>query len=210
MDPTLPQLIGGALGLDRASFEAAEHSAHGLRDALLVLVFAGASESIGQCVVLFLNRVSSARFSLAVGLGGLALVLEAGLWIASLSLSVGMFGAPRPPFLSVVRVIGLAYSPLLLGVLVFLPAIGPFVARVLRIWVLLAAVVGTSIVFGLPPWAAAMAAGVGFLARWLLLRLTGGVADAVEQWFWRASTGQAIPLRSSEALLTFDRTERCR
>jgi hypothetical protein len=46
----------------------------GLRVALTVLLFAGASETLGQAVVLVLNRVSKRRFALALVLGGLELL----------------------------------------------------------------------------------------------------------------------------------------
>jgi hypothetical protein len=62
MEPTLPELISGALRLDRAAFDAIEQSSHGLRDAFIVLVLAGASITLGHSVVLFLNRVSPGRF----------------------------------------------------------------------------------------------------------------------------------------------------
>ena len=99
-----------------------------------------------------------------------------------------------------VRVLGLAYAPLLFGVLVFLPYIGPALARLLRVWVLLAAVTGTSVVFGLVPMVAAVAAVTGFLARWLLLRLFGQLGNTANRWLWRTSTGQTAPLRSTDEL----------
>jgi hypothetical protein len=210
VDPTFGELVAGALRLDRASFELVQNAANGERTALTVLLLAGVSETLGQAVVLVLNRVSRARFALALGLGGLELVVEALVWIASMWLVVGQFVAERPPFLSAVRVIGLAYAPLLLSGLVFLPYLGPILARLLRLWTLLAIVVGTSVVFGLPPQLAALAAASGFLMRWVLLRVFGGVSTTVQRWLWHASTGRAGPLRSTDALLTFDVPERRR
>lgn len=156
-------------------------------------------------MVLVLNRVSRRRFFVALLLGGLELILEAALWIASMWLIVGALGVPRPSFISAVRVIGLAYAPLVLSVFVFMPYIGLLLARLLRVWVLLAAVVGTSVAFGLHPWAAALAAALGFLGRWLLLRLLQGASDRASGWLWRTSTGTATPLRSSDALLAQER-----
>jgi hypothetical protein len=195
------QLVRGALALDPAAFEAIQHAEHGLRQALLIMLVAGASETLGQSVVLVLNRVSRRRFALAVLLGGLELVVEALLWIASVWVLTGLFQVERPAFNSAVRVMGLAYAPLLLGVFVFFPYLGPAIGRLLRVWVLLAAVVGISVTFDLPPRFAAVIAAVGFLGRWLLLRAVAGIAEAANRWFWRASTGRATPLRSSDSLL---------
>ena len=201
METSYWQLITGAMSLNPAAFDAIEHADHGLRQALIILLIAGAAETLGQSVVLILNRVSRARFLLALLLGGLELVAEALLWIVSLWLLVGLFGVPRPSFLSAVRVMGLAYAPLVFSVFVFFPYLGPLLGRVLRIWVLLAAVVGVSVVFDVRPIGAAVAVALGFLLRWLLLRLFSGASTATNRWFWRASTGRATALRSSDALL---------
>ena len=200
MDPSFGEFVGGALRLDRATFDLVENSPIGLRVALTVLLLAGASETLGQAVVLVLNRVSKRRFALALVLGGLELVFEALVWIAIVWLLAGPFGGERASFLPAVRVLGLAYAPLLFGVLVFLPYIGPALARLLRVWVLLAAVTGTSVVFGLVPMVAAVAAVTGFLARWLLLRLFGQLGNTANRWLWRTSTGQTAPLRSTDEL----------
>src|SRR3954471_4620942 len=151
-------LITGALGLDPAAFQAIEQSDHGLRQALIILLLAGASETLGQSVVLILNRVSRGRFFLALLLGGAELILEALVWIFSVWVLGGLLAATRPPFFSAVRVIGLAYAPLVLGVFIFFPYVGPLIGRLLRLWVLLAAVVGISVVFVVAPWMAALIA----------------------------------------------------
>jgi len=200
VDPSFGEFVGGALRLDRATFDLVEHSPIGLRVALTVLLLAGASETLGQAVVLVLNRVSKRRFALALVLGGLELVFEALVWIAIVWLLAGLFRGDRASFLPAVRVLGLAYAPLLFGALVFLPYIGPVLARVLRVWVLLAVVTGTSVVFGLVPVVAAVAAVTGFLARWLLLRLFGQLGSTADRWLWRTSTGHTAPLRPTDAL----------
>jgi hypothetical protein len=195
------QLISGALALDPAAFQAIEAADHGLRQALIILLLAGASETLGQSVVLILNRVSRGRFLLALLLGGLELIVEALLWIVACWILSGLLGVARPSLASAVRVIGLAYAPLVLGIFVFFPYIGPMFGRLLRLWVLLAAIVGISVVFELRPYQAAVIAAVGFLGRWLLLRAFSGAWQATTGWFWRASTGRAAPLRSTDVLL---------
>jgi hypothetical protein len=153
-------------------------------------------------VVLVINRVSRGRFFLAVLLGGAELIFEALIWILSVWLLGGVLARPRPPFFSAVRVIGLAYAPLIFGIFIFFPYIGPLIGRLLRLWVLLAAVVGISVVFGVAPWLAALMAAIGFLGRWALQRIFSGAGDAVGRWFWRASTGLDAPLRSTDSLLS--------
>jgi hypothetical protein len=200
-EPTLPQLISGALRLDRSAFDAIEQSTQGLRDAFILLVLAGASMTLGQSVVLFLNRVSRPRFLFALVLGGLELVLEALIWITLVWIVVGLLGVSRPHLVETVDVIGLAYAPFLLGVLTFLPYVGLPIGWLLRLWVLLAAIVGTSAAFDVAPELAAVAVAGGFLSRWLLLHVFDRAVRAADRWYRRASTGRAMPLESSEALL---------
>jgi len=69
------------------------------------------------------------------------------------------------------------------------------------LWTLLVALVGSSVAFDLPPALATLTTAVGFLNRALLLRLFSGVSTAGNRWRWRAQTGRAAPLRSTDALL---------
>jgi hypothetical protein len=201
MEPTLPELISGALRLDRSAFDAIEESSQGLRDAFILLLLAGASVTLGQSVVLFLNRVSRGRFALALALGALELVLEALLWITSVWIVVGLLGVSRPHLVETLDVMGLAYAPFLFGVLVFLPYVGLPILSLLRLWVLLAAIVGTSAAFDIGPELAAVAVAGGFLGRWLLLHVFDRAVKAADRWYFRASTGRATPIQSSAALL---------
>jgi hypothetical protein len=196
------ELISGALRLDRSAFDAIEQSSQGLRDAFIMLLLAGASLTLGQSVVLFLNRVSRGRFAFALVLGGFELVLEALLWITSVWVVVGLLGVSRPHLVETLDVIGLAYAPFLFGVLIFLPYVGLPIAWLLRLWVLLAAIVGTSAAFDISPERAALAVAGGFLGRWLLLRVFDRAVKAADLWYMRASTGRAMPIQSSEALLS--------
>jgi hypothetical protein len=201
MEPTLAELIRGALLLDRSAFDAIEQSSQGLRDAFIIVVLAGASVTLGQSVVLFLNRVSAGRFALALVLGGLELVLEALLWITSVWVVVGLLGVSRPHLVETLDVIGLAYAPFLFGVLLFLPSVGLPILWLLRLWMLLAAIVGASAAYDIAPELAAVAVAGGFLGRWLLLHVFDRAVKAADRWYMRASTGRATPIESSEELL---------
>jgi len=208
-EPTLLQLIGGALRLDRSAFDAIEQSPHGLRDAFILLMRAGASMTLGQSVVLFLNRVSPGRFAFALVLGGLELLLEALIWITSVWLIVGLLGVSRPHLVETLDVIGLAYAPFLFGVFIFFPYLGLQIAWLLRLWTLLAAIVGTSAAFDIVPELAAVAVAGGFLGRFLLLRLFHHAVKAADAWYFRASTGRATPIQSSEALFRPEPKDPC-
>jgi hypothetical protein len=184
LEPTLVQLVGGALMLNRAAFEAIERSPSGTRYALIVVMLAGISESVGQSAILFLNQVSRPRFVLAIASGGIGLAFEALIWTVGMWLVSGMLHVGRPSLVSALHVTGLAFSPLLLGFLVFLPTLGVLVARLLRVWVLLAAVVGATVVFAIPAPAAVLTAVAGLLARPIVLYVAGKSSAAVSRYRW--------------------------
>ncbi len=185
MEPNLAQLVGGALMLNRAAFESIEQTPNATRYALIVLMLAGASESVGQSAVLFVNRVSRVRFVIAIAAGGIGLAFEVLIWAVGMWLVAGILQAARPPSLgSALHVTGLAYSPLLFGFLGFLPALGILVERLLRVWVFLAAVVGATVVFGMPPPVAALTAAVGLVGRPLILYLVGKSGGLISGYRW--------------------------
>ena len=183
-------LVGGALTLDRAAFVLVEQSPRGILVALTVLVLGGASATLGQCTVLFLNRVSPRRFCVALLLGGLQFAALILVWIALVwGADWATIGAPRP-LASVVRVIGLAQAPLLFSFFVLIPVIGLPLGRILRIWALLASVVGMAVVFTLPAWHAALIAALGYAVGQAVIWLTGDLATRLQAWFERLQTGQ--------------------
>jgi hypothetical protein len=183
-------LVGGALLLQPEAFRAAEASPVGLLYALLILMLAGASHTLGQAVTLFFNRVSRRRFLLALAVGGLEFALEAGLWIASVWL-LPRFLDPTPPRLATVtKVIGLAYAPILLSFLELAPYAGAAIGRALRVWALLAAIVGIAVVFDVRPWLAAAIAALGFVVQRVLSGLGGSVPARLEARFWRIKSGR--------------------
>lgn len=178
--------------LNRAAYEAIERSPSGTGYALIVVVLAGMSEGVGQSAVLFLNQVARSRFVFAIVSGGVGLAFEALIWTVGMWLVAAMLHSPRPSLVSAQHVTGLAFSPLLFGFLVFLPTLGVLVARLLRVWVFLAAVVGATVVFALPAPAAALTAAAGLLARPLVLYVEGRLSAAISRYRWRgtAQSGQ--------------------
>ncbi|WNZ22035.1 CAAX protease [Leptolyngbya sp. NK1-12] len=143
METAIPwELFGGAFGLSAEVFQKTDAIPHGLTGALLIVLLAQLSLAIGQIIVLFVNRVKPIRFvfSLLISavlytFGFLFLVFSTWLicqlpWSASVS------------FLTLVKVLGLSYAPLLFGFLGALPYLGEPILTLLSVWHLLAMVVG--------------------------------------------------------------------
>ncbi|QYO68073.1 hypothetical protein [Leptolyngbya sp. 7M] len=147
MDTTMPwELFGGVFGLNAEVFKETDAIPRGLTGALLTVLLAQLSLAIGQIIVLFVNRVKPIRFvfSLLISavlytFGFLFLVFSTWL-ICQLPWSVSV------SFLTLVKVLGLSYAPLLFGFLGALPYLGEPILSLLSVWHLLAMVVGLSAV----------------------------------------------------------------
>jgi hypothetical protein len=113
-------------------------------DALLIVLFAGVSEAIGQSVVLFANRVSPARFVVSLLMN--AFLVAAG-FAALVLCTWASFLLPdtRAVTLPVLTVaIALSYTPLMAGFLAALPYAGNAVMWALRVGQLVVMVTGVA------------------------------------------------------------------
>ncbi len=160
-------LIGQALRLRPEAFALLETQPGGLRLALWVVFFAGLSSALGQSLVLFVNRVTPRRLiaSLVVSAGIFAVSFL--FWVASIWLVAGQLFDRDRLFIDVVRAVGLAYAPQLFGFFVLTPYLGAAITAVLSIWLLLATLMATQVVFGIPLAPAVASAALG----WLLLQV---------------------------------------
>lgn len=179
-------LVGGALRLDPAAFGAVLARPDGVRIAVALLVLAGLSHVIGQSVVLFAHRVRPWRFALSLLLGAALFAASVVVWGVALYLA-GRFGFGRTASLGeVVRVVGLAHAPRLLGVLVLTPYFGSAVAAGLTVWTLLALTVGARAAFGVELVEALWLLGSAWLVSEVLGRTVGRpvtiVVARVRRW----------------------------
>ncbi|ADI13652.1 hypothetical protein [Truepera radiovictrix] len=136
--PTFWDTVGRALSLDERIFVAVQTSPHGLRVALTVVLLAGLSEALGQCVVLFAARVKPRRFVasllLSASLYGFSfLFLSASIWLVGTQ----VFGR-SVAFETILRTVGLGYAPYLFSFFVLTPYFGNPIGLSLGVWSLLA------------------------------------------------------------------------
>ncbi len=195
-EPTLPglgELIRRALALDADVYRLVAEAGSGLGIALLVVALAGLSEGLAQSIVLFVNRISPRRFFLSLLLSASTHVMGYLFWAATIWL-VGMrlFGRGEE-FAVVVRAVGLAYAPQLLGFFVLVPYLGSLFALILSVWTLLATVVAVHAGLGLTLWQAAACSGVGWLLVQITRRTLGRPLLAFERW--AESWAAGVPLR---------------
>jgi predicted Abi (CAAX) family protease len=182
-------LIAGALALDPDAFQLITTLPGGGQVALIVVFLAGLSQTLGQCVVLFINRVKPIRFAFSVITAALLFAIIYGFWALSTWLISGLFMTPKLPLAMLFSILGLAYAPQLFSVAIGFPYLGVPISILLSIWSLLAIVRGLEVT-GLNRWQALVCTGLGWLVLQLLQRTMGKplVALGRRMMNWAAGT----------------------
>jgi len=135
------ELIGGSFALNREAFRLISILPNGLWAALLIVVIAGLSLSIGQSVVLFINRVKPIRFFFSLLLNAVLFTFGYIFLVFSTWLITLLPWSVKVPLLTLSKVLGLAYAPLLFSFLGALPHVGYPLQNLFSVWNLLAMVV---------------------------------------------------------------------
>ncbi|RZM76643.1 CAAX amino protease [Leptolyngbya iicbica] len=187
-------VIGYVFALNSEAFRIAASLPQGVQLALLIVLFAGLSRSIGQCAILFFNQVKPLRFFLsllisAVLFVGGFLALVGSTWLITLlpwSVSLS--------FSTLVIVLGAAYAPLLFSFLGALPYAGQPILNLLSVWNLLAMVVGFGAVTGLN-----LPESFGYVGfGWVLLQIIEQtIGRPIAAWArWLADTVAGVDLKT--------------
>jgi len=171
--PDLWSTLRGVLELDPHAFVAGLALRDSALVALAIVFLAGLSEAIGQSVVLFANRIKPARFFLCLAVTALLFVFSYVFLTLSTWAITFLPLATRIPLRSLGIVFALSYAPLLLGFLEALPYLGVPLGWWLRIWYLLASLVGVAAVGHVPVLDAILYVGVGWLVLVILRQIVG-------------------------------------
>jgi hypothetical protein len=200
MDPSLRDIVGGALTLNRDAFVALVQSEHPIRLSTTLLVLIGLSWMLGHCAVLFLNRVPPRRFVFrTLGLAG-SFILGALLWVGSAWLVASVLpGNRQVPFWNVIPLTAFAYAPLVLSAFIIIPYIGSGIEAVLNTWTLLALVLAMSTAFEMGLVYALLCAGGGWLLTRFLPRLAGGRLNLVFNNAWYRVNSAQVRRQVEEA-----------
>lgn len=184
------QVTSGVLRLDSAAFLAVLQTEGGTALALFILFVAGVSDTLGQSVVLFANRVSRPRFVATLIVRGLALIVTVFLWAASIWLTADYVFGGAASFATVLVLVMLSHAPLVLGFLVLLPYLGTPIYHLLRIWVLLAVVITVIGLYGFGLISAFISSVMGWMLLEVLNRMPLLQVRQIDEWLWRVSTGR--------------------
>lgn len=190
--PSLGQTIQQALGLNEAIFAAIQQAPDGLWLALLVVCLAGLSESLGQSVVLFINRVRFKRFILALVISTVSHIIGYLLWTTSVWLVGAYLFGRSETFTAMASAVGLAYAPQLLAFFILTPFLGNTFSWLLSLWSLLAIMVAVRVGLGLETWQAIVASGLGWSLIQVWKRTLGRPIYGLGRWLQRRAAG--VPL----------------
>jgi hypothetical protein len=185
------RLIGGALTLNGEVLLAARDAPRAYLAAVLLALAAGVSLTLGQCVVLFANRVPPARFAATVFAGAVVYAARLLLWAAGIWV-VGLL-SPRYalPLSTTFLAVCFGQAPQLFGFFIMLPYMGMSLRRVLDAYSLIVVVAGLRAMLDLPVLPAFLAAGLGWLLQAFVAGLLERPLAGVRSWMWRTASGRA-------------------
>ncbi len=188
-------LASGAMRLDPDAYVRINQIPLGFTIALFIVLAAGISQTLGQCIVLFVNRVRPVRFMFSTVVSGILFACTFLFWGLSIATIIRLFFDVNIPFLATYRTLGLSYAPQLLGFLVALPHFGIPISVILSIWSLLSLVVGIrglQALSGFSVWEALLCAGLGWIVLQLLQRTVGKPVVAVGQSLLNWASGTSV------------------
>ena len=161
-------LVSGVMLLNKETFELINSLPLGLISSILVVLLAGLSQTSGQSVMLFINRVRPLRFLLSIAIAAVLFVFNYNFWVLSTWLVAGWLFGANLSLVEIVKTLGFSYAPLLLGFLIIIPYFGMPVFIVLSIWTLMAIAIGLGAISDLGIWQAFECC----LGGWLVLQLS--------------------------------------
>ena len=185
------RLIGQALALDSSAFlQIIELES--LRIALLVVFLAGLSNALGQSIVLFANEVKPRRFVASLVLAAIIYVSGFLFFAFSIWLVENFIFGRDEPFISMVKVVGLAYSPYLFSFFILTPYFGSFISVALSLWSLAAILVALHATLALSFWQAFLCSALGWGLVQLVNRTLGRPVHALTQTGKRLVAGTKL------------------
>jgi hypothetical protein len=180
---TMLRLVGGALKLDPAAFQAVYNYSGQPTLLLLWIVFiAGLSLMLGQSVVLFANQVKPARFVLSLVLGAAGFILNVIIFVLVVWAMANLLGERSWALPQVARAIALVSAPYWLSFLVLIPYLGLILGRLLKIYVFLTLLVALQAIFGLTFWGALLGGLTALLIAYGLNVLIGRLFTPFVTW----------------------------
>jgi predicted Abi (CAAX) family protease len=204
------ELVGGAIALQSQAFGRISVSPNGTTIAILVVLLTGLSQTLGQCIVLFANRVKPLRFIFSVLVAAILFLFSYIFWWLSILIISRLLFQVEPDSLLVFRVLGLGYAPQLFEFLIALPYVGIPTGIVLSIWSWLATFVGINSLRGFTELEGGhilLCTGLGWIGLQVAQRTVGKPVTALGQFLLDVAAGTKL-VKNRADLAEMIRTER--
>lgn len=174
---------------------------------LVIAILAGASQLLGQSVVLFVNRVRPGRFALSLFTNGLLFAISLLVWGFTIWLAGRWIFDVTQPVGVTIRIVALGSAPFVFGFLVLIPYLGTFIGRVLWVWSLLIVVAGVSFLFQIGFIRALVCVGLGWLIMMLMTATIGKPIIALRNRVWQRIVGSSLDATTHDILTAFARKD---
>lgn len=198
------RVVWRSLTLEREVFLLVQSETWGLLAVVFVVFFAGLSESLGQSVVLFANRVKPRRFIASLALSASIFLFSYLFWTLSIWL-VGTYVYGREVDFNVIaKAVGLGYAPYLLSFFALAPYFGVPIFAFLSLWSLLAVIVAVSVTLELTLAQALVCSALGWLLWQALQRTVGRPVIALSKRLKRLTAGVPLTTTRQELRKLFD------
>jgi hypothetical protein len=183
------EAVRGAMALDPEIFRIVQDTSPVHHLGLWIAFLAGLSQGIGQAFILFVNRVRPLRFALSLVVEALLFAIGFLVWACSTWLVAHLWFRIDVSPTILVRTLGLAHAPQLLGFFGALPYLGAPWLNLLSLWTAIAFVVGLVAVSGLSTWQAFGCLIGGWLLTQALQRSAGQPVMNLGRWLVDRAAG---------------------
>jgi len=200
-DVELPSFLDAfrlSLRLDPSVYVLLQDKAEGLRYAGLIVLLAGISESLGQSVVLFLNRVRPQRFVLALSITTGSHLVGYLLWTLTIWSVGNLLSQTEQSWGVVAVVVGLAYAPQVFAFLELTPYLGNLIWGILSLWSMVAIVLALHYGLSMEPWQALLVSALGWAVMQALRRTVGLPILRLLNWLQRRAAGVPLTVKPDD------------
>jgi len=194
MEISLFSVLFRAIRFDPTVFRDIQLASNGFSISLIVVLLAGLSEALGQSVVLFANKVQPRRFVASLFVSGLIFAVVVLCWTTTIWAvnSILLGHAEIASFAETFRVVGLGYSPHILGFFILLPFLGGPIAAGLAAWSFILVLFGLRYAFDFSLMEAAYASVFGWLLYIVIKNTIGYPLTAAFRRLKRNTAGKPV------------------
>ncbi|MEM7127750.1 MAG: hypothetical protein AAF702_15555 [Chloroflexota bacterium] len=194
------QTILNTLQFDQRVFQMVEDGSLGLAILIGVAFIGGVSLLLGQSVILFANRVRPTRFIASLLLNGILYIGSLVVWAGSMRLVGWSVAGEWIPRGDIVNIMLLTAAPMVFGVLILIPYLGPFINRFLNIWSFLIAYQIIIFKYQTAWWQALIVVGTGWLLSVLISNTIGWPIIAASRYIRNWVAGADLNQSTNELI----------